>query len=377
LKEISNIPASPCYTLSEVLDEYLINRGVNKKKYYARYLVIAKRAWTKLFQNTLWVTKNVWLTIQKGEPYNYVNVPTDCVRLFSVNIEDHCRNIQPLYYNSNLNVMPKPTVKKCGCQVCNCGGLCEDVNSFTLTTKLLFTINGVEYFEKQYLKYCTNGDILEYREIPVKKYNDFIGGAGDFNDDFNNDYSTGDSPLSNFNIVTEKTQRKICTLTVRPCGCPDNTPDNQTLLLNTCGCHLPFFNHHRQKHCHDFLGDINGNHFGEVKLSDCGTKIFFRPTPHHRHHIHPHHNKIPDFLLLNYQTNGLDIDSAVQVPDYAIEALFTSIDWRSKRFNGSYSLTEKQAAKYEFRDEENELILFLNALSLDFLANVQDSPVVW
>lgn len=374
MNEIANIPKAPCYTLSEVTDEYLINRGIDKKKYYARYLVIAKRAWTKLFQNTLWITKSAWLPLQKGELYNFIKLPHDCQRLFSVNQTDHCNNIQPLYYNSNINVIQKPTVKKCGCSGCDCGGLCEDVNSFTLTTKLLFTINGIDYYEKQYLKYCSNGDILEYREVPVKKYNDFIGDGGDFNDDYNDDYSIGNSGLANFSIVTEVFQNKICSLTTKPCGCPEETPENENLLLNTCGCCLPFFNKRHRKHCQTFLEDVNSNCLGEVKLSECGTVIYYRPSRRH-HHGHP--VKMPDYLLVNYQTNGQDFDSAVQVPDYAIECMFASMDWRSKRFNGMYSLAEKQDAKYQYNDEENKLIQFLNPISLEFMSNLPDSPMLW
>ena len=75
----------------------------------------------------------------------------------------------------------------------------------------------------------------------------------------------------------------------------------------------------------------------------------------------------------------MDCTDQVQVPDYteAVDALFTDIDWRSKRFNGKYGLNEKQMAKYERNDAENKLIGFLNPLSLVELANVSDAEILW
>lgn len=368
---------APCNPLSEAVDEYLVNRGIEKKKYYAKYLIIAQRVWQDLFWNTLWVTKNVWQPLKKGNPYNYIDLPGDVARLFSVNRQDHCGNIVPLYYNNQLNIISPPTVKKCGCSTCDCSGLCEDVNSFTMTTKLLFTINGVDYFEKTWLKYCPNGDILEYQEIPTKRYNDFIGDGGDYNNDYDDDFNIATGAFGNFSIVTEKFQRKVCQLTAQPCGCPEETPENDQLLLDHCGCFLPVSCHRRRRHCEHFLANPARNIWGEVKLSDCGKKIFFRPTRHFLDGTRIGTPILPEFLLVNYQTNGKTVDAQTLVPDWALLALWTGIDWRSKLFNGKYSLADKTQAKYEFNDAVNKIILFLNAFSLQTLSAVQDAPMRW
>lgn len=371
------ISTCPTSTLSEGTDEYLINRGIDKKKYYAKYLIIAQRVWQDIFLNTLFVTKNVWQTLKKGDPYDYIDLPKDCLRLFTINTTDHCGTLQPLYYNNQLNVIPQPKTRKCGCNRCDCGGICEDVNAFTVTTKLLFTISGIDYVEKTWAKYCPNGDIWEYSEVPTKKYLDFTGDGGDYSGDYSDDYLTGDPPLANFEVVTQVSQKKLCALTVKPCGCPEDTVENSDLLISHCGCFLPCFGLRRRRHCENFLGNINPNCYGEVKLSECGTKIFYRPSPRH-HHTGPFPvPKKPTFLLVNYQTDGKTLDTQTQVPDYALMALWTGIDWRSKMFNGKYSMAEKREAKYAYNEQVDKIIIFLNALSLQALSNIQDAPIRW
>src|SRR5674476_298964 len=135
------------YTLSECVDEYLAQRQINKKKYFSSYLISSKWAWKHLFKNTIYAVNSQWFTLKKGTPYNYIDKPKNMVRLFSASITNHCNEIVPIFYDNSINVIPKPTSsqKKCGCDSCDCGGICEDVGSLTFTTKVLFTINGIDY----------------------------------------------------------------------------------------------------------------------------------------------------------------------------------------------------------------------------------------
>jgi hypothetical protein len=363
---------SPVTLLSEVTEKYLLIRGVNKKKYFTKYLVVAGEIWKDLFQKTLWVTKSVWKELKAGDPYPYIDKPRDCNRLFSVGIPDKCGNIQPIYYNSQLNVIPKPTTRNCSCG-CNCE-LCGDINNMTVTTKELFTISGITYYQKCWLKYCKNGDILEYCETPTKKYNTFTGDGGDYNDDFNNDYDIGSNPLADFTITTVISQRKICALATKPCGCPQATEENECIIRENCSCLLSLFSKTRKKCCDQFLDNVNNNFRGEIKLSECGTKIFYKPSKYWRE---VSDSQYPDFLLVNYQTTGLNPDQETQVPEYAEMAVFAGIDWLSKQYNGSYSLAEKKEAKYNYVEEQNNVIMFLNPLSLSFISNIQDTPQKW
>lgn len=378
---LANIEPAPCYTLSEGVDEYLITRGIDKKKYFTKYMVIAQRIWQEIFWNTLWVVKTVWQPLKKGEPYDYIDMPHDKMRLFSVNTTDDCGKIVPLFYNNQINVVSRPRERKCGCTACDCGGICEDVNSLQVTTRVLFTILGTDYVEKTWLKYCPNGEVWEYKIVPTKKYNSFTGASGDFDQAYNDDFTIGGGALSNFSIVNETLQRKICTLTTKPCGCPDETPVNQQLLLDNCGCFLPFFSKRRQCYCDPFLADPAPNIYGQVKVSECGTKIFFKP-PLQRFReqcvVGPGPiPRLPKFLQVSYQTNGKTVDAQTLIPDFALLALWCGIDWRSKLFNSRYPWNEKKGMEYQYNDAVNKIILYLNAFNLETLSAIQDAPIPW
>lgn len=366
---------SDLYTLAGIVDQYLVLRQISKKKYFSGYLLSARYVWKELFKNTIYSTQSEWMELKECSPYNYVNIPKEIVRIFSVAEVDHCGNIEMLFYNNELNVIPKPKQSSCGCNdSCGCdGGLCDDLNSLTKTTKLLFSVSGIDYYETDWIKVCPNGDVIEYREVPTKKFNNFTGDGGDFNNDFNNDYLIANPPFSDYEIVTEIFQSVICKLSLKPCGCPENTPQNEEIFFNQCGCFLRCDSKRRRKHSEHILGDTNNNHRGEVKVSDCGTRIYYKP----HHNRHTSENKLPTHLLVNYQTSGEDCTNAVIIPDYAIVCMFAGIDHYSKQFNNMYNLSEKQQAKYNFIDEQNKIIIFLNPLNLEILSNVQDQRKVW
>jgi hypothetical protein len=364
---------SPVTLLGESVERYLILKGVDKKKYFAKYMVAAGEAWKDIFQKTLWATQSVWKELKDDSPYPSIDIPSNKTRIFSASVTDECGKIQPLYYNSQLNVIPRPTQRNCSCAECNCD-MCGDISAVSVTTKELFTISGITYYQKTWLKYCTNGDILEYAETPTKKYNDFIGDGGDYNDDYSDDYSTGGNPLANFSIETVISQRKICTLATKPCGCPQQTEENECMIRDYCGLLLPLFSCRRKKYCNQFLENVNNNYYGEVKISECGTKMFYKPS---RFWKRDSQSKYPDFLLLNYQTSGLKPDQEAQVPEYAESCLWAGTDWYTIRFNRSYSLSEREVARTEYEREQNDVIKYLNPLSLEHIYNLQATPIKW
>jgi len=363
------------YTLAQLTDRYMMLRGIDSKKRFGAWLTVAEDVHRDLFRNTLWNIKSVWKPVQSDGTGWYINIPSDCTRLLNASMEDDCKHIEPLYYNNRINVVKKPTTKKCGCNAlnCDCAGACEAMNSLSMTTKLLFTISGVDYYEKTWLQYCPNGDILEWKEVPTKKYNSMQGDAGDFNDDYNDDYSTEALPFSDYTIITETFQKKICSLETLPCGCPADSDANTEVINNFCGCYINWTCGMKKKCCDDFLGEINP-HFrpGEVKISQCGTKLYYFPTKNARLK-----QPVPDWLLLNYQTNGKVVGQETLVPDYAWNCMWAGMDHYGKRFNDRYSRVEKMNMGYVYEDEKNRLILYLNPLSLYFLRDVQDADIKW
>lgn len=369
------MPTCNTYFLSSVVDNFMIDRMISKKKYMAAYMVMAKKEWQKLFQNTLWSVQSKWMTLQRGTPYNFVYVPSGVSRLLSVSVEDKCHLIQPLFYNSQLNIIAKPAVKKCGCTSdCGCSGVCESANSMTYTTKLIFTYNNLDYYEKIWQEVCPNGDILEYKETPTKQYNNTTGDGADYNADYNDDYLTEPAPFTDLTIVTVKSQKKICKLEVMPCGCPVENSNNAQLLNDFCGCNMNWGCYGKRRHCNQFLENVNNNYYGEVKLSECSTKIYFKPSPNWRNHTE---TEFPEFLLVNFQSNGLLETDEVLVPDYALDALEAGIYWRSVRFNTSVPKITKDDAYQQYQMEISNLTMFLNPISLEVLSSIQDEKIKW
>lgn len=362
------------YTISEVTDRFLMRAGIDQKKYFGRYLVLAQECWEDIFRNTLWVVKSVWLPTKAGVPYNYIDRPSDCLKVLSVGTVDKCGLIKPLFYNNELNVIPKPTSKKCDCSCPDCGGLCEGVHSTTTVTKFMFTIGTVDYYQKCWIKYCDNGDIIEYCETPAIKYNSLNGTGGDYNEDFNDDYLKGRPGFGDFTIEWLITQNRICHLETRPCGCPVESEENSRLFFECCGfyCNAGCFN--KRKHCYQYSDNVNNNHYGEVKMSECGTKIYYKPS---RHWKTVTDKEFPDFFLLNYQTTGESVGSETLIPRYARNVMYAYLDCGRKEFNSAYNELEKQSAYYKKIAARNEVIGELNPINLIMLAQVQDEPIRW
>lgn len=369
-------PCAPQFTLSEVVDTFLIQKGVQGKKYYPAYLNAAYRAWKDLYSNILWVVSSQWKPLKKGEPYNYIEMPRGVAKFLTVNIMDDCGNIVSLYYNQQLNVEPEPEESTCGngCGSCGCdGGLCEDTNSTLLTEKVEFIISGVEYKSKQWVKYCKDGTIVEYTEMPVKSWNDRIGNAGDYNDDFNVDFLIGQpGAFDNFTVVYVNSQRIICKLAVKPCGCPEDTEENATALSTYCGCYLNPCR--KKKRCYPIFQDPNSNHFGSVKISPCGTKVYYDPPP--KNYCHKNF-KMPTHLQVSYQLSGNTPSAEIIVPDIAQTAVWNGIDFYTKVFNNKYTPYEKKEAEYRWEDAKIQLIYANNPVRLSQLLNAGDTVIRW
>src|ERR1700679_455120 len=183
------IASCPTLTLNQVTDLYLVHKFNTSRKWYKEYLILSQEVWSEIFQPTLWVVKSEYVELKKGHPYNYVDIPNNMQRFLSLSVKDRCGNLKPLYYNGELDVLVKPKHKTCGCNNCDCRGLCEAIGGLTATTKEVI-INGTSYTETTWVKVCPNGDIYEYRTIPTLKFT-FDPGAYDISYDIS--YEIGDS----------------------------------------------------------------------------------------------------------------------------------------------------------------------------------------
>lgn len=361
----------PTISLSEVVDSYLVHKFNDGRKYYKNYLVIGLEVWKQVFNETMFSMRNEYMELKKGEPYNYIDVPPDMQRYLSSSVKDKCDNLKPLFYNQNLDVIIKPKRKACGCEdkFCDCAGLCDAIGGLVVNTKEVIIDNPdssppgqpTTYTEYQWLKYCPNGDIFEYRQIPTTQY---TFARGSYDDSYDISYEIGESSSQ---VVVYTLSRKLCSLKVLPCGCPAQCPENEQLFFNHCGCYLNTFN--PSINLRNRWYDECNFWAGEVKMSDCGTKIFVK----HVECIEKNHH-----ILLSYQTNGINIDGSVQVPNNMATkmCMYAGIEYHRIVFNDRYNKTQKDDAFYKYVDTQNELIKWLNPISEEW-ARALPTVAVW
>ncbi len=371
------------HTLSSAVDNYLILRGVESKKHFAKYMVGAKWAYKELYWQSQFMNQSKWVEVKAGSPYNYIDFPSDMLLLIGVSEVDRFGNIQELYQNNMMNIIEKPKNRVCECESCGGNNLNDAVNAgFQVVTTYLFSVNGTEYFQKDWIKYTKCGDIVKYSEIPTKKYNDTKGDAPfDYNEDYNNDYSNGMGGFSNFEVVTVKEQSIICHVETKPCGCPVESEENINKIRCSCAAYVgPYYDYVLRK-SYEYVGDINTNERGWVKVDDANRRIYFKHSPkihsYHSKHEEIERNKIPHFLLVNYQTDAENLSGSVVVPANSMLALFAGIDYFVKRYSPKESINVKQLAKYEWENEKDKLILQLNRFSIDQFKQLKDTPIRW
>lgn len=340
-------------TLSQATDMFLIFKGIDKRKYAKDYLTISQEVWKELFQQTLFCTKKIYVELIKGTPYNYVEIPRDSYRFFSLAVEDRCRNLKPLYYNNKLNVLvkPNPVTKRCNCEVCDCGGMCETIGGIVPITEIV-NINGTDYTNMTWIKNC-NGDIMEYRTLWTTQYS-FVRGSYDNSYDFSYEIGTSDSEVVQINL-----SRKLCKLETLDCGCPTQTRENEELFARHCGCYCNPLNPVIQR-CERHWGECE-YYAGSIRLSDCGTKVFVE---------HVDNLDLNHWLVMSYQTSGIDPDAQTLMPDYAKMALFTGIDYYKNLFNDRIHPNIKQMQSWKYIDEQNKIIVYNNKIAIEDLASL-------
>ena len=344
---------SVIYSLTEVTHKYLLRKFNDREKYFARYFSIAGDVYKEIYRNILptIISKYVEVfTDPTNEPYPFIYKPTDMQRFFGVWVSDRHNRLVQVFYNNDINIYPKPPIKKvCGC---NSTELCDCIDNFqTIVTPIV--IDGTTYYKRQWLKCCPNGDVLEYCEIPVK---DFVGGQGDYNDDYNDDF---DIINDGSNVQVLKLTRNLGRLELMPCGCPKENPYNKEVVFGRCGCFLPL----KPACCRTYYRD-ELHCEGELKFSACGTKIYLR-------------NVITDkgFVIISYQQDPTFCGEEIFVYDYAQRALWAGIEEESTIWFPKATLGEKQFAKNSKRKENADLFSYLNPINRSRLFNAVTAEI--
>lgn len=318
------------YTLSESVELLCISQGNSKLKGFKSYFAMSKLVWNELLARTLWAFSQKWLPVESDGVRNYILLPCDVSFFMSLQYEKDCEGMKklvPLGISKFNSFIPKPAIKQCKCKKCNCGESCAAANSFTFSTKE-HIIDNVSYLEKIWKEVCANGDIVEYREVPVQKF--------------------GADPLA-YTIDWVKSEQRICKVEVKPCGCVAETPANKQILSEFCGCTFQ---------CCPPTEIRTPETSGKLTIQFDGNKIILigdLPTK--------------EFLVTYQQTDAGD-DSLV--PEYALKALWKGITYYTTMNNPTYGPAEKRAEKNAYKSERLDLIEFLNPIDLEVINRLQD-----
>lgn len=329
----------PKYPLAEVVEDYLIRKFNQRRKYFGNYFKIAQDVYKDLYRTILPTIISKYVQVFTDDKYPYVLVPDFMERFFSISITNRKNELLEVYYNNDLNVFSKPpTVKHCGCtttDLCDC----MDNLQVVITPKV---IDGTTYYEKVWVVCCDNGDVMQYSEVPVKKYGE---AGGSYADDYSDDYdiiNDGD------NVVVLQFYKNLGRLDTKDCGCPLDTDNNKVIIYNKCGCFLSL----KPQCCKEWYHQKHVSCTGEMKFSECGTRIYLKDV------------KTDDgFVVIAYQADPVLCGEEILVDDFAKEAIWYGIEEQSIVFYPRSSEGEKEGAKQRRLAAKNRLFEYMNPIN--------------
>jgi hypothetical protein len=327
---------APARTLSNIVDGYCIRQFNNSQKYFSNYLMIAKDVWIENFIGTISAVKNTIVNIVRCEPYDYVEVPADLDRFIGLNVLDDHNVPVPVFMNDRIVIGVQPNAKS-KCDKCDGSSLGCDIDNLQMTTRTI-VIDNNPYTENKWIRVLADGSVIEYTETPLKEIKE--------------DYTP--------QIVIEKTQRTICKLTVKECGCPEDTEENKLLFYKNCGCNILC----ASSSAASFI--CNQKKVVGLKLSEDGKKIFIAGIK-------------AKFAQFVFQSTGEDGYNELVIPNSseAWNTMWFGIDYWSKILNPRIGDSEKNNSKIRYEDAKTKLFLYFNPITFQGLEAISGGIYQW
>jgi len=331
----------PKYTLAEVVEDYLIRTFNQRRKYFSNYMRIGQDVYKDIYRTILPTIKSKYVKVYPADannPFPFVYLPDGMVKFFGASVTNKNRDLIQVVYNAELNVFTKPAEnpKGCGCSNSVCD--CIDNLQVVMTDKI---IDGDTYVQKDWVVCCDNGDVMQYSEIPVKKYGT---DGGDYSEDYGNDY---DIINDGGNVVTIQVYKKLGRLETKDCGCPIESENNKDIVFKKCGCFLGL-----KPDCCKIWYDKKLECTGEMKFSECGTKLYLKNV------------KDDDgYVVVSGQMDPVKCGDEIEVDDYAREAIISGIAAFSAVHHPRVSATDKREAERRYLRDKTKLFEYMNPLN--------------
>lgn len=330
---------TPNIPLTELVDIYAAASDNDDRKYYLNLLIHARWVWKQLFWSTLYVVKSKVLKVQRvSANLSYIPFPGDMARFYNICIEDGCNGLRALMMDESINAAMQtpslpalPVCRECG----HSDELTACINQFSLVTQD-YDINGRTYTEKTWKKVLSNGDVFEVKETPMETV----------------------QPDGSSLVEIKRSEKILCQLMTKPCGCIADTPENRIKIMNQCG--VAGITPHVQSMV-KLLSKPYQLH-GAVKLEN--NRIWIK-------------GHCPDYVMVCYQTNGECPDEEIMVPEIAVDCMQYGIDYLCKRFSNKIGRYEKLAIKNEWENSKDELLMFLNPIRMEDFMDAQMSIPLW
>lgn len=316
------------HTQHEVILDHMTLSGNESQGAYPLLKKACELSWYKLYKSTKESIARKWYPVENSN----VKFPKSLEVLSGIYIVDHCGDLKALFEDNVKNVIVKPA-KKCGCTACDTEEcLCPTVQDAIIQNDVV--INSVTHTNKTVTRILKNGQVVEESFTWVASFN----------------------PNGSFKEAIEvHTQITKCNLETLPCGCPANTEENVTLLLN-CGCitecYAPFY---RSRY------PALWNPFGYYKLAEDGRSAQLFNSDGRRSYLTQ--------VLLVFKSNGAD----ALVNDYTRPALIALLDFTSKQYNPLYDKFDRIEAKRNWNEEQFDMLKYLNPIPYEWFSQVDDA----
>ena len=332
---------TPKYTLGETVEDYLIRKFSQRRKYFGNYLRIAQDVYKDIYRTIFPTITSKYVEVFPADTYNkypYVYIPDGMVKFYGISITNKHNELLEVFYNDELNVFTKPAaIKKCGCTTTD---LCDCIDNLEviITPKV---IDGTTYYQKDWVVCCDNGEVKQYSEIPVRKYGTE---GGSYSQDYGDDY---DIINDGANVVVLQKYTLLGRLDTKPCGCPTDSENNQTIIYKKCGCFLSL----KPACCKVWYEKSRIRCTGEMKISECGEKVYLKDV------------KTDDgFVVFHCQFDPVKCGEEILVHDFARRAIWFGIDFESIVFLPSSSATDRREAERRYSKTKTELFEYLNPI---------------